>query len=173
MTLMVELSLVSNPICTTPIMAVAAVPALLEAAAANAPQILSAAQMGAELASRYGPKVKGAVNHLFRMGRKKKTAISYLKKLRTTKGLHKFVTKDMGKALHMSGQAISRIAEGGRMLGAMAGQKRDAGGMSKAGIHISSALEKAARVGKRYHHMAELYHERGRDLISPLNAYRF
>jgi hypothetical protein len=72
-------------------MAMALAAPVVEAAVANAPAILAGAGTAYEMAKRYGPSIRGSVNRLMNIGRKKRSAKQALKKLSTQQGLHKFV----------------------------------------------------------------------------------
>jgi hypothetical protein len=152
-------------------MAVAAAIPLVEAAIAEAPQILAAGQMASELATKYGPKVKGAVNHLFHMGRKKKSMASYIKKLGTQKGLKQFITRDIGKAIRGGGKAIANVGAFSNEVANMTGGMT--GGVGGHANKVAQAVSGGASQAKRYHEIAESYHDSGKALVSPLKAYRF
>ncbi len=154
-------------------MAVAAVVPLLEAAVANAPQILAAANMASELASKFGPKVLGAVNHLHHLGRKKKSAFSYLKKLGTPKGLKKFITRDLGKAIAGGGKVIAHVGSYGNQISNITGQGSQGGAVRTHAHKIAQAINVGAKHATRYHQIAEHYHTQAESMVSPLKAYRF
>ena len=154
-------------------MAVAAAAPLMEAAITQAPNILAAAQMAGELASKYGPKISGAVNNLFHMGRKRKSATSYLKNLGTRKGLKRFITRDLGRGLKKSGKVISHVGTYANEVANMTGQGSQGGAVSHHANKIARAVGMGASHAGRYHQLAEKYHDKGQQLASPLKAYRF
>jgi hypothetical protein len=154
-------------------MAMAAAVPLVEAAMAEAPNILAAASMANELATKYGPKVSGAVNHLFDLGRKRKSAATYLKGLGTKKGLKRFITKDLGRGLKQSGQVIGEVAHFANDVNDMTQGGEKGGLVGQHANKIASAIGKGANHATRYHQLAEGYHDQGKSLVSPLKAYRF
>ena len=150
-------------------MAVALAVPIVEAAIANAPTILAAGTMAMELAEKYGPKVKGAVNHLFRLSRKKKSAKAWLRGLGTRKGLKQFITKDLGKVMKGAGRLVNEATN----------MTDDFKGLAATGVggekmkHLASMAGKGAMHANRYYETAEKYHTAGSKLASPLKAYRF
>lgn len=146
---------------------------LVEAAIAAAPNILAAASMASEMAQKYGPKVRGAVNHLFHMSRKRKSAFSHLKKLGHRRGLKHFLSRDLGRGLKHAGSAIAHVGAMANEVSNMTGQGSQGGALGAHAHKISLAVGAGAKQATRYHQLAEKYHDHGRQLVSPLKAYRF
>ena len=149
-------------------MAFAAAIPMIESGIAAAPEILNAAAMAAELAQKYGPKVKGAVNFLMHSGRKKKSAMAYLKNLGTKQGLEKFIKKDLGKGLRKTGSFIEGAGEFATDVAHFTNEGQSGGVLGEHAHKIGSLVGGAAKEAGRYHHLAEQYHDQGQALISPL-----
>ena len=154
-------------------MAVALAVPMVEAAIAAAPNILAAGSMAAEMAERFGPKVKGAVNHLFHLAGKKRSAVSYLKRLGTRKGLKHFITRDIGKALKKGGETIAHVGAFANEVSNMTGQGSQGGALGAHAHMMASTVSSATAKAKRYHEVTEGDHDRGRNMVSPLKSYRF
>jgi hypothetical protein len=153
-------------------MALALAP-FVEAAVAEGPQLLAASKLAVDMAHRYGPKVRGAVNNIMHMGRRKKSALAYVKGLGTKKGLHKFFTKDIRKGLQFSKSAVTNVANVANDLSNMTDSGRQGGQLGAYGHKVAQAMRVGASHASRYHNMAEKYHSRAEQLVSPLKAYRY
>jgi hypothetical protein len=153
-------------------MALAAAP-LLATAVSEGPQILAAAQLAGDMAMRYGPKVSGSVNQILHMGRKKKSAVSYVKGLGTRKGLKRFFTKDLKKGLGVTQSVIQDVANVSNELSNMTDSGRQGGALGANAYKVSQAMRMGAASANRYHNMAEKYHSHAEQLVSPLKAYRY
>lgn len=153
-------------------MAVAAAVPLVEAAIAAAPNVLAAASMASELAEKFGPKVKGAVNHLFRLGRKKRSAAAYLRKLGTKKGLKHFITRDIGKGLRAGGKSIAHIGAYANEVSNMTNQGNVGGAVGAHAHKMAKIVGGGANRATRYHEIAEGYNDHVQDMVTPLRKYR-
>lgn len=154
-------------------MALLAAAPFIEAAVAEGPELLAAAQMANDLAHRYGPKVHGAVNNLMHLGRKKKSVKHYIKGLGTKKGLKKFFTKDIRKGLSATKGFIDDVSNVGDEIAQMTQDGKKGGAVGHHANRVAQALKTGASHANRYHHMAEMYHSGAEQLVSPLKAYRF
>lgn len=138
--------------------------------AEGALQAANALGVGSMLYSKYKPKVKGLANHVFSK-RKRHSALNYVKKLGTAKGLKKFVTKDAIKA----GKGASKYVASGKLLKTVGGVADDARlisnvahstGMIGSDTHraIHSNISKGQGTVSHYHQIAEKYNEQGKQL---------
>ena len=144
--------------------ALAALPAIAETGF----QAASAAGIGSELYDKYKPKVKGVANHVFSK-RKRKSALGYIKKLGTVRGMKKFVTKDAMKAA----KGASKYISSGKLLKTVSGVADDARMLTDAArplmgdeMHhsITSKIGQGQDKISHFHQLAENYNEQGKGL---------
>lgn len=144
--------------------AVAALPEIAEGALSAA----NALGVGSSMYEKYKPKIKGLANHIFSK-KKRHSALNYVKKLGTAKGLKKFVTKDAGKAV----KGASKYISSGKLLKTVGGVADDARMLADAArpmigdeMHhkIHSGISKGQDSVSHYHQMAEHYNEQGKQI---------
>ncbi len=146
-------------------MAALAIPAAIEAGMTYGPMAIQGAQLGHHLYKKYKPGVKRVANHVFSRD-KRKSALNYTKGLGTKKGLHKFITKDLGKAAG----ATSEYIKSGKALKHATGVTHDLGRIVDVANpllkdedydYLKKGLKTADKHISHYHQLAEKYNEKG------------
>lgn len=146
----------------------AAAAAALPAIAEGALQAANALGVGSMMYDKYKPKIRGAANHIFSK-RKRKSALNYVKKLGTARGMKKFVTKDLGKAT----KGVSKYISSGKLLKTVGGVADDARMITDVArpmigdeMHhkIHSGISKGQDSVSHYHQIAENYNEQGKQI---------
>lgn len=145
--------------------ALAAAPAIIEAGMTYGPAAYQAAQLSHHLYKKYKPGVKRVANHVFSK-HKRKSALNYARGLGTKKGLHKFVSKDLGRAAG----ATSKYIKSGKALKAAQGVSHDLSRMVDIANPyleddqyqaMKSGLKSFDKHASHYHQIAEKYNEHG------------